>query len=182
MGSPESEYGRFVEEIQHDVMLTKSFEIMNELVTQAQWQEVMGNNPSQFTGNDRPVERVSWNDVQEFIKKCNHEKAIHLYRLPTEAEWEYCRRAGTTTPYSGYKIEDLAWFHSNSEKQTHAVAQKSPNAWGLYDMHGNVWEWCQDWYYGYPKDSVIDPVGPATGSYRVLHGGSWYNAEKVCGF
>lgn len=153
MGSPESEKDRFEDETQHDVTLTESFEMGQFPVTQSQWEAVMGNNPSYFKGENNPVECVSWNDAQEFIKKLNDEDTEYTYRLPTEAEWEYCARGGTTTAYhfsdSPKDLGDYAWFYDNSGGTTHPVGEKKPNQYGLYDMLGNVWEWCQDVYAKY---------------------------------
>lgn len=163
----------------HTVTLTKPFEMMTTPVTQALWKIVMGNNPSGFQGADRPVENVSWDDAQIFISKLNAMLGVTCFRLPTEAEWEYACRAGTTSATYG-NLDDVAWYENNSGKETHPVGQKQPNAWGLYDMLGNVWEWCQDWYGGYPDGDVIDPVGPSSGSYRVSRGGSWFtDARRV---
>jgi formylglycine-generating enzyme required for sulfatase activity/predicted Ser/Thr protein kinase len=157
----------------HDVTISKPFEMGKYEVTQAQWQAVMGNNPSDFKGcNSCPVERVSWDDVQEFINKLNAKNDGYEYRLPTEAEWEYACRAGTTGDYAG-NLDSMAWYGENSGGKTHPVGTKQPNAWGLYDMHGNVWEWCQDWYGAYSSNAVIDPTGAISGSYRVFRGGSW---------
>lgn len=172
MGSPEGEEGRHADEKPHTVTLTKPFELMTTPVTQAMWEFVMGGNPSHFKGPDLPVERVSWNDVQEFIGKFNGMLGVTSFRLPTEAEWEYACRAGTTSARYG-SLEDVAWYTGNSGSGTHPVGQKQPNAWGLYDMLGNVWEWCQDWYGSYPDGDTIDPKGPSSGSYRVYRGGSW---------
>src|SRR5262249_35065021 len=136
--------------------------------------------PSKFTGDkSRPVEQVSWEDVQEFIKRLNtRERGMAFYRLPTEAEWEYAARAGSSTAYSfGNNASDLgrhAWHDGNAGQQTHPVGQKQPNAWGLYDMHGNVWEWVQDWHSVYTSGPVVDPTGPASGALRVYRGGGWY--------
>lgn len=157
----------------HRVRLTKGFEMGKYEVTQAAWRSVMGSNPSHFKGNNRPVESVSWNDAQAFIGKLNAHQDGYRYRLPTEAEWEYAARAGTKGAYAG-SLSALAWYDQNSGEQTHPVGQKQPNAWGLYDMHGNVWEWVQDWYdfkLG-TGDTVVDPVGPSEGQGRVLRGGS----------
>ncbi len=143
----------------------------------------MGENPSLFQkGDDYPVENVSWNDVQEFINKLN-QKGEGVYRLPTEAEWEYSCRAGTDTAYyfgddTGH-LDEYAWYNNNSDRQTHPVGQKKPNGWRLYDMHGNVWEWCQDYYASYPSSPVTDPVNEK-GSGRVLRGGSWVNLAGNC--
>jgi len=142
-------------------------------VTQAEWEAVMGNNPSHFKGANRPVETVSWEMAQEFLKKLSG-KGEGRYRLPTEAEWEYAARAGTTGRYGG-DLDAMAWHRGNSGNQTHPVGEKQANAWGLYDMHGNVWEWCQDWYDKdyYRNSPNTDPTGPSSGSVRVLRGGSW---------
>ena len=172
MGSPGSEDGRSSDETQHEVRLTRAFELQTTPVTQALWQAVMGNNPSHFKGPDRPVEEVSWNDVQEFIGKLNKMLGTSSLRLPTEAEWEYACRAGTTGARYG-ELAEVAWYDGNSGSKTHAVGQKQPNPWGLYDMLGNVWEWCHDWRGAYPTAHVTDPTGPATGSSRVVRGGSW---------
>jgi len=167
----------------HDVEITKPFYLQTTEVSQGQWEKVMVNyNPSRFRdcGDDCPVDQVSWNEAQKFIKKLNQMEGINKYRLPTEAEWEYACRAGTSTVFSfGNKVDKLdeyAWYRDNSESQTQPVGKKKPNAWGLYDMHGNVWEWCQDWYGGYPSNSVVDPKRPDIGDKgedRVLRGGSW---------
>ena len=172
----------------HDVTLTKPFKMGVHEVTQAQYEQVMGVNPSKFKGADNPVENVSWDDAVEFCRRLSElpaEKAAgNVYRLPTEAEWEYACRAGTTTKYSFGDDEsefgDYAWYCDNSDEQTHPVGSKKPNAWGLYDMHGNVLEWCQDWYGDYPSGSVTDPTGPAVGSHRVIRGGSWDRTAGYC--
>ena len=174
MGSPESEEGRFEREWQHQVTLTKGFWMAKYPVTQAQWKSVMGDNPSEFLGDNRPVEQVSWDDCQAFCKKAG------LW-LPTEAEWEYACRAGSTGAYAGTgRLEDMGWFRENSGGQTHPVGEKRPNAWGLYDMHGNVVEWCEDCYGEYPNGAFTDPKGASSGAYRVCRGGSWYNAAQHC--
>jgi formylglycine-generating enzyme required for sulfatase activity len=184
MGSPESEEGRD-DETQHKVTLTKGFYMQTPEVTHAQCQAVMGNHPSDFKncGDNCPVENISWNDAQEFIEKLNRKEKGAQYRLPTEAEWEYACRAGTETRfYTGDSEEDLdraGWYDENSDEKTHPVGRKEPNGFGLYDMHGNVWEWCQDWYGEYPTKSVIDPKGPSSGPYRVLRGGSWFRFGRV---
>ncbi len=160
----------------HQVTLTQPFYMGKYEVTQAQWQAVMGSNPSKFKGDNLPVERVSWDDAQLFIAAL-HKKEGKNYRLPSEAEWEYAARAGSTAKYSlGNDAGELgkdAWSSNNSNYQTHPVGQLQPNAWGLYDMHGNVWEWCSDWYGKYSAAVVTDPSGPSSGSYRVFRGGSW---------
>ncbi|OFZ78482.1 MAG: hypothetical protein A2583_10830, partial [Bdellovibrionales bacterium RIFOXYD1_FULL_53_11] len=178
MGSPSSEAGRFNNEDHHKVTITKGFELQTTEVTQAQWEAVMGVNPSNFKGADRPVEKVSWNDAQAFIEKLNAQNDGYRYRLPTEAEWEYAARAGTKTAYSfgdnASLLGEYAWYDGNSGNETHAVASKKPNAWGLYDMHGNVWELVEDYYTAsLGTSSVTDPKGPSSGDYRVIRGGSW---------
>ncbi|MBP5320757.1 MAG: formylglycine-generating enzyme family protein, partial [Kiritimatiellae bacterium] len=137
-------------------------------------------NPSRYKGDNLPVEQVSWEDCQEFIAKGNKELGLE-FRLPTEAEWEYACRAGTTGAYGGTGgLDEMGWYSNNSGSKTHSVGQKKPNAWGLYDMHGNVWEWCADWYDDYPPGSVTDPTGPAFGGNRVLRGGGWCNLALHC--
>ena len=167
----------------HTVTLTKPYYMGKYDVTQEQYQVVIGKNPSySFKGNDNPVENVSWYDAQMFCKKATAQSK-QAVRLPTEAEWEYACRAGTsTTYYSGDTEKDLdrvAWYSANSNGTTHAVGQKEPNAFGLYDMHGNVWQWCQDWYAEdyYGKSAAENPQGPTQGTYRSKRGGSWgFNA------
>jgi len=178
--------GKFMmgeEKDRHEVTLSKPFYMGVTEVTQAQYQAVMGTNPSNFKGETNPVETVSWNDATEFCKKLS-EQTRRAVRLPTEAEWEYACRAGTATAFSfgdaDSTLGDYAWYTSNSGSTTHPVGQKKPNAWGLYDMHGNVWEWCADWYGDYPKGAVTDPQGPASGTARVLRGGSWGSAPATC--
>jgi formylglycine-generating enzyme required for sulfatase activity len=161
------------------VTISRPFYLGKYQVTQAQWVAVMGSNPSHFKGERNPVENVSWNDAQTFIQRLNEQEDTGKYRLPTEAEWEYAARAGATSAYSfgnnpGQLIR-CAWFKDNSDKQTHPVGELQPNAWGLYDMHGNVWEWVNDWYGIYPASAVADPCGPSSGDSRVLRGGSWLN-------
>ena len=155
-------------------------------VTQAQWVEVMGSNPSKFKGRNNPVEQVSWHDAQEFVRRLNAKEGHNRYRLPTEAEWEYAARAGSTSAYSFGDEEDnlgaYAWFDGNSGEKTHPVGQKRPNNWGLYDMHGNVWEWVQDWYGKnyYASSPTENPRGPSAGENRVLRGGSWRDIARYC--
>jgi formylglycine-generating enzyme required for sulfatase activity len=157
----------------HQVTLTNAFYMGKTEVTQAQWTEKMGSNPSGFAGQpNNPVEQVSWNMIQGF------NSATGL-RLPTEAEWEYACRAGTTTVRYG-DVNDIAWYNGNAGGTTHAVAGKLPNALGLYDTLGNVWEWCQDWYEPYASGSVTNPTGPGTGSDRLLRGGCWYGNSNHC--
>ena len=168
MGSTETEKDLSGDEVQHQVTLTKDFEMMATQVTQKMWAEVMGTNPSYFKGENLPVESVSWNDCQKFIERLNEKQKKWIYRLPTEAEWEYASSGNPTE-----SLGQFAWFYENSESKTHPVGQKLPNQFGLYDMLGNVWEWCQDWYGQYPKESVTDPTGPTSGSFRVFRGGCW---------
>ncbi len=206
MGSPESEKERWDDEgPQHEVTLTQGYWLADTACTQALWRAVMGNNPSRFqastssatgstssaTGDDRPVEQVSWNNAQDFITKLNQAVPGLNIRLPTEAEWEYACRAGTQTPF---------WFGDNItparvnydgnypyaggqkgeyRKQTVDVKALPCNAWGLYQMHGNVWEWCQDRYGAYSAEAVTDPSGPDSGGSRVLRGGSWLNYGRL---
>ena len=174
MGSPTSEKGRNDDETQHEATLTKSYYMGKYEVTQEQWEAVMGNNPSETKGSKLPVTDVSWEDCQEFIKKLNA-KTKGGYRLPTEAEWEFACRAGTTTKYSfGDEItpQDANYDDSKIGKPV-AVGSYRPNAFGLYDMHGNVWEWCEDWYGAYSAGAVTDPKGLGWGNRRVLRGGSF---------
>ena len=182
MGSPSNESGRDNDEVQHQVTL-KSFIMGTHEVTQGLWKAVMGNNPSNFNGDNLPVESVSWNNVQEFIKKLN-QLTGKKYRLPTEAEWEYACRGGSTTAYcfgdNSNSLGDYAWYDNNSGNRTHEVGTKKPNAWGLYDMHGNVLEWCNDWEADYPTTPQKDPTGPSSGSNRVNRGGSWNNNAQNC--
>ncbi len=158
----------------HEVTLTNPFYMAKFAVTQEQWRVVMGNNLSYFKGEKLPVNQISWNDAKEFIKKLNA-KMDGGYRLPTEAEWEYACRAGTTTEYSfgDYITPKNANFDESNIGKPVAVENYRPNDFGLYGMHGNVWEWCEDWYGGYPGWPVEDPKGPAVGQYRVLRGGSF---------
>ncbi len=192
MGSPSDEPGRWSNEgPQHQVTLSQAFYMQQTEVTQAQWEAVMGSNPSYFSGCPTcPVEQVSWNDAQNFIAAMNA-RGEGTYGLPTEAQWEYGARAGSTTAfynggitelYRGYdpNLNAIGWYCYNAESETHAVAQKTPNAWGLYDVSGNVWEWCQDWYGSYSSSPLVDPTGPSTGSYRVIRGGSWYYVALSC--
>ncbi len=187
MGSPDSDRVTDRDEKpQHRVRITRPFYLGVYPVTQSQWERVMGSNPSRFKGHDHPVETVSWNDCREFIRRLNRlfAKRGILYRLPTEAEWEYACRAGSATVYSfgdsAASLGDYAWYVDNSGRKTHPVGQKKPNAWGLYDMHGNVWEWCSDWSGSYASTTVSDPTGPATGSSRVNRGGGWYGSARDC--
>ena len=166
----------------HQVTLS-SYSIGETEVTQALWQAVMGNNPSYFKGDDLPVERVSWDDCQTFINKLNNLTG-QRFRLPTEAEWEFAARGGNRshhTQYSGSsRLDDVAWYGGNSGRKTHPVKTKRANELGIYDMAGNVWEWCQDWYGSYSSSSQSNPTGPGSGSCRVSHGGSWFHAAGFC--
>ena len=148
MGSPSSESGRNNDETQHKVTLPRGYWMQTTEVTQAQWKAVMGNNPSHWKGDDLPVEKVSWDDAQEFIRKLNQQEDEITYSLPTEAQWEYAARAGSSSRFcfgdSDSHLGNYAWFSENSGNKTHPVGQKTPNSWGLYDMHGSVWEWCRD--------------------------------------
>jgi formylglycine-generating enzyme required for sulfatase activity len=181
MGSPETEQGRDDDETRHQVILTRGFWLAETSCTQALWQAVMGENPSYFKGPQRPVEQVSWEDVQSFIERLNIEQARSAqrtlrFRLPTEAEWEYACRAGTTMAYSfGDEFDPK---RANNGGETVAVRSLPPNPWGLYEMHGNIWEWCQDWFGDYPSDPVVDSQGPDTGERRVLRGGSWIHEAQ----
>jgi len=210
MGSPTGETGRYDNEKQHEVVLTKRFEMETTPVTQKQWFDVMGNNPSNFCSKEacptthqlvqgsngqltclcpnNPVEQVNYDDARQFIQKLNDKQDGHSYALPTEAQWEYSARAGTSTAYyfgdDASSLGDHAWYRSNSGSHTHEVAQKGANAFGLYDMEGNVWEWVSDWYaddYGQASGCNVseDPAGPSSGSDRVFRGGSWDNDARL---
>jgi formylglycine-generating enzyme required for sulfatase activity len=194
MGSPKEEKKRQDNETQHKVTLSKGFYMGVYTVTQEQWQAVMGDNPSNFNGEKSlPVEKVSWDDCQEFIKKLREkDKDKKAYRLPTEAEWEYACRAGTKTPFHfGETIStDQANYNGNYiygdgkkgmyREKTTPVGSFPANVWGFYDMHGNVWQWCEDWYADYPQKDVVDPQGPEKGQSRVLRGGSWRFPPESC--
>jgi formylglycine-generating enzyme required for sulfatase activity len=200
MGSPATEKDRSDDETQHEVTLTSGLWLGKYEVTQGQWSAVMGTTPSYFpppkvvrwklwkwqvpiwrqdflvNRRSLPVEAVSWGDCQEFCRK-----AGSGFRLPTEAEWEYACRAGSTGPFAGTGVlYDMGWYVGNSGGKTHPVGRKQTNAWGLYDMHGNVWEWCQDWYDESPASAATDPVGPAAGANRVIRGGSWNYFASDC--
>ena len=182
MGSPSTEDGRGSDENQVRVTITKGFWMAKTELTQAQWTAILGNNPSNFNGDDLPVEKVSWDDAQEFIKKVNDSGVIPegwKVALPTEAQWEYACRAGETGAYSGGTIDQVAWYDDNSGSKTHAVGTKKSNAWGLHDMHGNVWEWCAD-SYGDELVGGSDPSGPSSGVHRVNRGGSWLSHAATC--
>ena len=187
MGSPIQEIGRCDDELLHRVNLTRGFWLGKFPVTQRQWKCVMGYNLSYFKGLDNPVEMVSWNDCQKFIAQCNQELQKEFggeVRLPTEAEWEYACRAGSRGAYGGTgKLDDMGWYDNTFfgfGLKTKEVGLKSSNAWGFYDMHGNVWEWCQDWYGAYSTGEVTNPIGPASGDGRVLRGGGWGSHARYC--
>lgn len=167
----------------HEVRLSNDFYIGETLVTQKFWESVMGNNPSWFKGELRPVDSVSFNDVKWFIKRLNMWSNLK-FRLPYEAEWEYAARGGVKASHTRYiggdSVQDIGWYNGNSKKQSHEVKQKSPNELGLYDMGGNVWEWCQDLYSAYTAATQIDPKGPSTGTSRVVRGGSWSIGTRGC--
>jgi formylglycine-generating enzyme required for sulfatase activity len=176
-----SEKGEDDEKAVHKVTLTKPFYLGKFEVTQRQWQAVMGDNPSQFKDPDNPVEMVSWEDCQAFLQKLAEKAPQMTFKLPTEAQWEYACRAGSSGAYSfgdePAKLGEYGWFLDNSGGKAHPVGGKKPNAWGLYDMHGNVCEWCADWYESeYAPDAATDPTGPASGEARVLRGESWVGA------
>jgi formylglycine-generating enzyme required for sulfatase activity len=193
MGSPANEAGRDSDEVQRQVRISKDFLMGKYEVTQAEWKAVMGSNPSYFKGDNLPVECVSWYDAIEYCNALSKKEGLtptytingtsvtwnknaNGYRLPTEAEWEYACRAGTTTAYySGSGVDSAGWYGSNSGNKTHPVGEKTANKWGLHDTHGNVWEWCWDWYGDYAKGSQTDPTGASSGSNRVIRGGGWFN-------
>jgi formylglycine-generating enzyme required for sulfatase activity len=187
MGSPEGEVGRWDDEgPQHEVELTTGFWLADTACTQELWQAVMGDNPSAYPSPRRPVEQVSWDDVQGFLEKLNAQVDGLEAGLPTEAQWELACRAGTTTAtYAGdlrderedAVLDDIAWYHANTGMETSEVALKRPNPWGLYDMLGNVYEWCADSPRNYTNQTATDPVGPV-GPGRVIRGGSWYGYAR----
>jgi formylglycine-generating enzyme required for sulfatase activity len=201
MGSPTNEVDRFDSEgPQTAVTISRGFWMGKYLVTQGDYLSVVGSNPSYFSTNNgfsddltRPVELVSWFDATAYCAQLTQQERAagriatnSVYRLPTEAEWEYACRAWTSTRFSygddpGYtSLTNYAWYSDNSGNLTHPVGQKLPNPWGLYDMHGNVWEWCQDWWGTYSGGIAVDPQGPATGSYRVIRGGDWGRYAGFC--
>ena len=167
------------------VINSKPFYLGTCEVTQSQWKAVMGNSLrlSHFKGPDFPADGIQWADAVKFCQRLS-EREHETFRLPTEAEWEFACRAGSTTSFSfgddSSSLSQYAWFNSNSDSQTHPVGRKKPNAFGLHDMHGNVWEWCSDWYDEYHTDSTVDPKGPADGITRVLRGGSWFCTPGLC--
>ena len=189
MGSPAADKDAFSDERpQHRVRITKPFYLGKYQVTQEQWNAVMGGKPSYFKGPKHPVDLVSWNDCRKFFEKLNAKSrpGSGKFQLPSEAQWEYACRAGSKTKYccgdDEARLGDYAWYAANSNGKTHPVGKKKPNAWGLHDMHGNVWEWCQDWYDGryYAESPVDDPPGPAKGSGHVCRGGGRAAIAKLC--
>ncbi len=195
MGSPPTELEReYHEGPRHRVVISRAFYLQSTEVTQAQYRKIMGKNPSRFKGCDQcPVERILYDDALEFIRRLNAREKTQKYRLPTEAEWEYACRAGTTTPFwFGATIAtDQANYNGHVvygpgrkgvwRKKTTPVGSFPPNGWGLYDMHGNVWEWCQDWWgeHYYAHSPTRDPQGPSSGEYRVLRGGDWNSVPEA---
>ncbi len=198
MGSPETELDRFDIEYLHQEIINQGFYLGKYEVTQAQYKSIMGKNPSEFSGDNNPVEQVTWYDAMVFCEKLTrreHEEGRlpegYEYTLPTEAQWEYACRAGTTTALNSGKnlsdteqcpeIDEVGWYLYNSGEKTHPVGQKKPNAWGLYDMHGNVYEWCLDGYGDYPKSSVTDPMGFFSMDLNiVMRGGCMLNFAQRC--
>lgn len=202
MGSTENETGRFRNEMAHRVTLSRGYYLQATEVTQGQWKAVMDRNPSFFQncGDNCPVENVSWYDVSRFIEKLNEQDADYRYRLPTEAEWEYGCRAGSDTAFSSGGLEpsnlsgnlvparetgplpldSVGWYYGNSRGQTWPVSLKNPNAWGLFDMHGNVWEWCRDGKAPYPISPAVDPEGPDGPRNKIRRGGSWSEYPRFC--
>ena len=193
-GSPQEEPGRESDEGQQVVTLSNGYYMQTTEVTQKQWKAVMGELPLYIIKCDEkcPVERVSWEDAQEFIRKLNSMEGSEIYRLPTEAEWEYAARAGSKTSFANgeistltcdpdAKLGDMGWYCGNSKiLRHHIVGQKRPNDWGLFDMHGSVWEWCSDWYGKYPSESVTDPRGPSEGTERIMRGGGIADNARSC--
>jgi formylglycine-generating enzyme required for sulfatase activity len=176
------------EMLPHRVRITKPFCLGKYLVTQQQWEAVMGGNPSHFKGPNNPLEQVNWDDCQQFLEKINAKIGTQggKFVLPSEAQWEYACRAGSATRYcfgdDESDLEKYAWYNANSGGKTHPVGGKAPNAWGLSGMHGNVWEWCADWYDEkyYANSPATDPGGPATGLFRAARGGSWLSPARRC--
>lgn len=192
MGSPETEAGRTDDEgPQHWVQLTRGFWLAEAPCTQLEWEAVMGENPSYFMGVDFPVEQVSWEDCQRFCARLDARNNGLVARLPTEAEWEWACRGDTTTAFNDgsdcteptgkdLALARLGWFSANSGGHSHEVKQLKANAWGIFDMHGNVWEWCQDWYAYFGLEEVRDPSGPDSGQGRAMRGGGWDFFARVC--
>jgi formylglycine-generating enzyme required for sulfatase activity len=185
-GDPVGEQADENETPRHPVTFKMPFCISKYTITQSQWQSVMGNNPSHFEGPDRPVEMVSHRDVCQFIDRLNEMENTNIYRLPTEAQWEYAARAGSESTYcfglKRTKLSAYAWYGKNSDGKTHTVGLLAPNDWGIYDMHGNVHEWCSDWFDRnyYSTSPAFDPPGPQNGLARVLRGGDWGSEDWYC--
>ena len=180
MGSPEDEEGRYdVEGPIHQVTLTRAYWLADTPCTQAVYEAVIGSNPSRFKGATHPVEQVSWDDAQTFLQAINERIQGLDLRLPTEAQWEYACRAGTAGARYA-ELDRIAWYDENAGGRTHPVQQKAPNAWGLYDPLGNVFEWCQDWFGRYGSEQQLDPIGPTGGDYRVIRGGSCCADARDC--
>ena len=180
MGSPEGEEGRYDDEVRHRVRLTEGYWLGETPCTQGLWKVVNGDNPSEFNGDEHPVEKVSWDDTQTFLQKLNALRPGLDVGLPTEAQWEYACRAGTQEARYG-ELEAVAWFGGNASHTTHPVGLKAPNAWGLHDTLGNVWEWCQDYYDDYQVVGEVteNRVGLSKGVYRVLRGGGWSRSARL---
>ena len=194
MGSPEGEEDRSDDETQHSVTLTKGFWMAKTETTQRQWAGAMGSTIQEMAkqgsvldgiggeGSDHPMYYVNWDDAQKYLAKLNADHALPAgwkWDLPTEAQWEYACRAGTESAFAG-DLDEMAWYDENSGSTTNPVGTKQANAWGLHDMHGNVWEWCSDWYGDYSSGSSSDPTGATTGVYRVFRGGSWLYGAHYC--
>lgn len=191
MGSQECEHGRNQDERIHEVTITRGFYLQTIPVTWRLWKSMMGIDPSLRDGEDsHPVVNISWHECLDFINRLN-KAGDHAYRLPTEAEWEYACRAGSVTSFANGEIKELfcgydpcldtaGWYCGNSGRVHHAAGLKKPNDWGLYDMHGNVFEWCQDWYGPYASEPQTDPYGPLAGNARVVRGGSWFSNARNC--
>ena len=199
MGSPYDELGRNSNETLHEVTLTKDYYIQSTEITKGQWRVLMGSDSSDYNlynDDDYPVDNITWEDAQEYIEKLNQKEGVPFYRLPTEAEWEYAARAGTSTALANgdisvtdceidFNLNAIGWYCGNSFLGASQVAQKQPNEWGLFDMHGNVWEWCSDWaqnwlHGDYDYFPVTDPTGPIAGSKHVNRGGSWFYTASNC--
>lgn len=179
----EGERGRGLRETPHDVALSHGFWLAKTETTQRQWEDMVGNNPSSSKAPELPVERVSWDDAREWLAEMNRRHPLPegwVWELPTEAQWEYACRAGAGRAYSGGGLDEAGWHKGNSGGAANPVATKKANRWGLHDMHGNVWEWCRDWYDAYPSAATNDPTGPATGTERVHRGGGWSNEAVHC--
>ena len=176
MGSPTGERD---ERPPHRVTISRAFRVSMFEITQAQWSRLMPSNPSPEKGADLPVSNVSWIEGAEFIAKLNERIGGARFRLPTEAEWEYACRSGTTGDYAG-QLDVMAWHEATSGDRVHPIGTRAPNSWGIFDMHGNVWEWCSDFYGPYSRGESVDPVGPSTGGYRVVRGGAFDEPGEGC--